>query len=89
MKPCAQTAMRSLIKTVRRSIPLDMSEAELCSGVCRGCSKKLIDFLIMELDDWECRLDQGETPRLGELESFAKSCRKIYKALQRNGLVEA
>ena len=59
MKPSAETAMRSLIKTVKVSMPLEMTQAELCSGVCRGCSKKLIDFVSMELEGL------GEPPGAG------------------------
>ncbi len=61
--------------------------SELCSGICTGCSKKLIDFLDMELGEWEQRLKQGEKPGLGDINKLAKTSQKIYRVLQKNRLV--
>ncbi len=86
-KPKTEDAMRSLIQEVREIIPFGVSEAEMCSGACRGCSKKLLNFLEFELDDWSQRLNNGEIPSLGELNSLAKTCKKIHAALDKSGLV--
>lgn len=87
MKPDTTTAMQSLINEVRFSIPFELPMSELCSGICHGCAKKLIDFLDMELGDWEQRLQQGEKPGLGDINKLARTSQKIYRALQKNQLV--
>jgi hypothetical protein len=81
------TAMEQLIEEVRFTIPFELPVSDLCSGICNGCSKKLIDFLDMEIGDWEQRLQQGEKPGLGDIEKLAKTSRKIYRVLQKNQLV--
>ncbi len=81
-------AMRQLIEQVRNAMPFDLPEAGMCSGKCNGCSQKLLDYLDCELEDWEYRLKGGETPDFGEIQRIAKTSRKIYKVLDRNGLVE-
>ena len=80
--------MRSLIEQARSVIPFDVPEAVLCSGGCYGCSKKLLDFLDSELGYWECQLDNGEIPSLGDVQRLTKSSRKIYEALDRSGLLD-
>jgi hypothetical protein len=87
MKPDAQTAMRDLIVNVKTAIPFDLPESDLCSGSCRGCSKKLLDFLDMELEDWQRILEDGDSPSLGDIDRLAKRSKKIYSALKQNGLV--
>lgn len=87
MKPNTQTAMQELIEQVRGAIPFDMPEADICTGKCVGCPKKLLEFLDQELDDWESRLQDEETPKLGEITRLAKTSKKVHKALARNGLV--
>jgi hypothetical protein len=87
-KPDSTTAMRRLIVQVRDAIPFDMPEAQVCSGRCDGCSLKLLEFLGNELDGWEARLDAGERPGFKELSRLAKTSRKVYSVLARNGLVE-
>ncbi len=86
-KPDPRTAMQNLISEIRNTLPFDMPVAELCSGICRGCSKKLLDYLDMELAEWEDRLAAGDIPSLGDINQLASSSQKIYKVLQRNGLV--
>ena len=88
VKPDTTTAMRSLIGQARSNIPFDIPEAVLCSGICHGCSRKLLDFLDSELEYWECQLDNGETPSLGDVQRLAKRSRKIYEALDRSGLLK-
>lgn len=88
MKPDTRIAMSDLISQVRSAIPFDSTEAELCADSCDGCSVKLLEFLAAELDNWEYRLEQGETPNLGDVDKLARSSRKIYRVLQKNGLVQ-
>lgn len=87
MKPDTTIAMRQLIQKVRSIIPFDIPEEAICSGICRGCAKKLLEFLDMELEDWEARLASGDHPKLGDIQKLAKQSQKIYTSLQRNGLV--
>ncbi|MCU7938796.1 MAG: hypothetical protein KZQ64_09485 [gamma proteobacterium symbiont of Bathyaustriella thionipta] len=87
MKPGRSIAMQQLIEQVRVAMPFDLPEANLCSGKCNGCSQKLLDYLDTELEDWELRLKSGELPDFGEIQRIAKTSKKIYKVMQRNGLV--
>ncbi|WKT61368.1 hypothetical protein Q2E61_04045 [Microbulbifer thermotolerans] len=88
MKPDTVTAMRGLITEVRNTMPFNLPAAALCAGPCRGCPKKLLEYLDQELEDWEQRLDNGEKPSLGDVSKFAKTCRRIHQALAANQLVE-
>ena len=89
MKPDVPTAMRELIEEVRHTLPFDLPETRVCNGPCNGCSLKLLDFLEMQLDEWEQRLGQGEKPGLAELSKLAKTSRRIYRVLEKNGLPDA
>ena len=86
-KPDTTEAMRDLIQEVREVFPFEMPAAQLCSGPCRGCPKKLLEFIDEELTDWATSLDAGDVPSLGELQALGKRCRKIHAALASNGLV--
>lgn len=88
MKPDPSTAMQNLIKDVRAAFPFGASDARLCSDSCQGCSKKLLEFLDTELDDWEHKLQQGVQPNFGDIHRMGKTCKKVYTALKRNGLIE-
>ncbi|ROS05334.1 hypothetical protein EDC56_0864 [Sinobacterium caligoides] len=88
MKPATNTAMRQLITTVRSVMPFSIPIQELCSGTCRGCAKKLLEYLDTELSEWEARLDDGESPGFNDLRQLTKTSRKIHAALVRNGLIE-
>lgn len=68
-------------------MPFEMPVDQMCSGICTGCAKKLLDFLDIQLEEWEWRLDQGEVPALGDLDKLGKTCHKIYRVLEKNGLV--
>ena len=87
-KSATFTAMGELIEQARSTIPFDAPLASMCNGPCTGCSKKLLDFLDMELEDWEIRLKHGVEPKLGEIQKLAKRCHKIYRVLERNGVIE-
>ncbi len=79
--------MRLLIEQVRDALPFNAPEQYLCQGECKGCSLKLLDYLDTELTDWENRLSNGEVPGLGDVQRIAKTSKKIYRVLARNGLV--
>ncbi|SMF22800.1 hypothetical protein SAMN02745866_01445 [Alteromonadaceae bacterium Bs31] len=87
MKPKTAEAMSQLLCEIRKALPLDRSDILLCRRVCIGCPKKLIQYLRREVEDWEWALAQGDQPSLGDISSLAKTSRKIYKALEKNGLV--
>ncbi|MBL7004523.1 MAG: hypothetical protein ISR69_10905 [Gammaproteobacteria bacterium] len=90
MKPNTRTAMQLLIDEVKSAIPFDTAEADLCadSESCTGCSLKLLEFLSTELDDWQYKLDNQETPNFGDLQRLSKSSKKIYNILKMNGLIK-
>ncbi|MCW8956506.1 MAG: hypothetical protein OQL09_06455 [Gammaproteobacteria bacterium] len=87
MKPDTKTAMHDLIRMIRSKMPFEMPEAQACSGICNGCSQKLLEYLDTELISWEQRLDEGDTPNLGDIKRLAKSSLKIYRVLHKNKLV--
>ncbi|RMH37733.1 MAG: hypothetical protein D6694_13205 [Gammaproteobacteria bacterium] len=79
--------MVDLINKIRRTFPLDAPDSRVCRFDCTVCNKKLLEFLEMQVEDWEQRLAAGETPTLGDLEKFARMARKIHRALKKNGVV--
>lgn len=81
--------MHQLIAQVRDTLPFDAPASRVCSGECQGCSLKLLEYLDGELSGWEQRLETGDSPTLGDLSRLAKASRKIYVALDKNGLVAA
>lgn len=80
--------MHHLIAQVRGAIPFDMPEAQVCLDGCEGCSRKLLEYLETELTDWERRIDEGDIPNFGDLNTLAKSSRKIHAVLKKNGLID-
>lgn len=86
MKPNTTTAMHNLLSQVREAMPFDNPEASICAGPCKGCPLKLLQFIETELDGWQYRLDQGETPNLGDINKLATSARKVHRVLSSNGL---
>jgi hypothetical protein len=88
MKPDTPVAMQQLIDTIRQRIPFDLPEAYVCSDDCNGCSMKLLEYLDMELIEWERRLDAGDRPNFGDINRLAKMAKKIYRVLDKNGLVK-
>ncbi|SDX66333.1 hypothetical protein SAMN05421644_1095 [Allochromatium warmingii] len=85
-KPDVPTVMRTLIAQTRATLPFDAPDAQLCSGNCHGCSRKLLEFLDTELMSWEQRLDAGERPGLAELSRLLQTVGKIERVLMRNGI---
>lgn len=87
MKPNSPEAMKELISEIKQPIPFGMTEAEMCSGICHGCSKKLLEFLDTELEYWEVMLTNGQCPTLRDIHRLDKSSKKIYASLKKNNLV--
>lgn len=89
MKPNTQTAMKKMIREIRRVMPFDAPEALLCSdkNSCQGCSLKLLEYLESELESWEQLLEAGQVPGFKDLQKLEKTSRRIYRTLESNGLV--
>ena len=83
MRPNTETAMQTLIDQIRAALPFDQPEAYFCSGACRACSLKILDFMDVELCDAQSALSEGHKPTLGDVEKLAKRARKVEKALQK------
>jgi hypothetical protein len=88
MKPKRTQAMEQLIDTVRENFPFDEADANICTGQCNTCAMKLLEYLDTELDTWECKLKQGDTPSFGDINKMAKTSQKIHKVLAKNNLVD-
>ncbi len=90
MKPSTTIAMRQLIEQIRRNIPVAASKANLCrdSDHCNVCALKLTEYLNMQLEDWDYRLDNQQIPNFGDLKALAKSAEKIHRALKKGGFID-
>ncbi len=88
MKPKTPLAMQQLIQQVRETLPFATPQGYVCADECKGCSLKLLEFLDLELMEWEERLLQGEVPGLGDIQRIAKISRKIYTVLKKNGVLD-
>ncbi len=87
-KPTTQQAMMRLITQIRASFPFSLPKEKLCEGGCnRGCSLKLLEFMDMELSDWQQRLDNGEVPNFTDVQKLAKFAQRTQRVLQANGLL--
>lgn len=87
MKPKTPVAMKQLISQIRQTLPFGLPESQLCADECKGCSLKLLEFLDIELSEWEERLQQGEVPSLGDVHHVAKVSKKIHRVLDSNGIL--
>ena len=87
MKPTTADAMHQLIDQIKQTLPFDGVEADFCSDTCSGCSLKLLDFLALEIEQWENRLSQGETPTLSDVHKLGKTAKKIHAVLAKNQLL--
>ena len=87
-KPDTVEAMVRLISQIRSTVPFDTPIEELCNGPCTGCSKKLMDYLDMELEEKEALLTAGHNPTLGEINRLKKTAVKIHSVLVQNGLID-
>jgi len=88
MKPNTVLAMHNLIKQIKSSILFDLDKTDACPDSCRGCSVKLVDFLEVEIEDWEFRLVCNETPNFKDLDKLAKTAKKVRRVLINNGLID-
>lgn len=86
-KPDCTTAMRQLIASVRSDFPLNEPDANICGISCVGCPKKLLEIVDTELCEWEVKLDDNVTPKLGDISRLGKLCKNVRRGLKRNGLV--
>lgn len=83
MKPDVKTAMENLIREARKRIPFHLSFSGNCEGRCDECPYKLMEFLDMDLSDWESRLKRGDVPTIGELHTLGRSCQELYDILKK------
>lgn len=88
MKPTTREAMAGLIKEAREKIPFHMSFAGDCNGRCDECAYKRLEFLDIDLSDWDYRLKRGDVPNLGDVHALARSCKEVYAIVQREGIAQ-
>ena len=67
MKPKVNIAMRDLIAQIKQTLPCDGFDNFVCSDSCSGCSVKLIDFLVNELEIWEAKLNNKKSPNFKDI----------------------
>ena len=80
--------MVDIIQQIKESFPFDISEEELCADSCTyGCPQKLLEYMKMEITEWEQRLENGEIPNFRDIQKLSKTGWKIYRVLQKNNLV--
>ena len=88
MKPTTKVAMENLIKEARSKIPFNLSFSGNCEGRCEECPFKLLEYLDMDLCNWEQRLKRGEAPSIDNLYVLVNDCKRIYAILLKQGLVK-
>jgi hypothetical protein len=90
MKPKTTVVMFNIIQQIRETFPFAMSEQELCAETCSyGCPKKLLEYIDMEITEWEKRLESGEIPNFRDIQKLSKTGRNIYRVLKKNNLVNS
>ena len=90
MKPKTTVVMSNIIQQVRATFPFAMTEDELCADTCSyGCPKKLLEYIDMEITDWEQRLENGEIPNFGDVRKLSRTSENIYRVLIKNNIVSA
>jgi hypothetical protein len=87
MKPNTTKAMQQLIGQIKQQIPFNLPVEKICAGDCYGCPKKLLLYLECEIENWQHALDNKEIPKLGDIQKLAKTSKKIYAVLDKNGLI--
>ena len=90
MKRKTELVMADIIQQIRDKFPFDISEEELCAQTCSyGCPKKLLEYMDMEITDWEQRLANQEIPNFRDIDKLSKTGCKIYKILEKNHLTSS
>jgi hypothetical protein len=88
MKPTTTSVMLNMIQQIKDAFPFDITEEELCAESCSyGCPQKLLEFMRLEIADWEQRLENGEIPNFRDIQKLEKTGRKIYRVLEKNHLL--
>ena len=87
MQPSTVDAMYNLIAQIKNTLPFERIDASFCSDSCTGCSLKLLEFIGIEVDNWEYKLKQGITPNFKDLNKLAKMAKKIHVVLIKNQLI--
>jgi len=88
MKPRTDVVMSDIIHKIKDTFPFSLSEDELCGDTCTyGCAKKLLEYLYMEITEWEERLENGEIPNFKDIRKITKMSKNIYRVLEKNNLV--
>ena len=80
--------MENLIKEARKKIPFNLSFSGNCEGRCEECPYKLLEYLDMDLCNWEFRLKKGDVPGIGNVYALASDCKRIYAILLKQGFVK-
>jgi len=88
MKPDTATAMKQLIQDARAQIPFDLPLDCSCDGHCEECPSKLVEFLYIDLSNWEFRLKRGDVPSVGELHTLGRECLEVRNLLRKKGFIE-
>lgn len=89
-KPNTSIVMRHIIQQIRLAFPFEKTTAELCQGECQqGCPLKLLEYMEMQLIDWEERLNEGEVVTFSDIQKLTKSSQKIYTILEKNRLLDS
>jgi hypothetical protein len=89
IKAKTDVVMSRIIQQIREKFPFSMSDQELCTGICYGCPKKLLEYIDMESTEWQQRLENGEVPNFQDIEKITKVSRKIFRILEKNDLVSS
>jgi hypothetical protein len=87
MKPNRKDAMQTMINEINQRFPMGAPDRDICLGICSGCPKKLLQFMEMQLEDWQEALDNGEIPTFKQLQKRATQARKIEAVLIKNELI--
>lgn len=88
MKPDVKAAMENLIKEAREKLPFNYPFESECEGRCEECPFKLMEFLDIDLCDWEDRLKREETPTLTDLHRLGRDCKEIHDILLKQGFIK-
>jgi hypothetical protein len=87
MKPTVKEAMSNLIREAREKLPFNLSFSGNCIGRCEECPEKLLEYLDMDLSNWQSRLEHGEVPHIDQVYALARDCKEIHGILCKKGLI--